>query len=442
MKKISFIFLSVCFSCNLYAQQLRDITRDSIVKILQATLPETYSFSVYAQTDRSVYYAGETIYWKLYLINRWQTGKWLQKPSLSATLFNQQDSLIQEVKISDLTDYNNTFMKLPDSLHTGFYTFAILKESSESDRILYQKTLQIHPKRDYNIRSTEDYEVKFYPEGGKLLGGTACRVAFRTENAKKQPVDISGHLQNIYGDTCAFLSGSHGGIGSFSFVPRTGVDYFLVCRNTENLQKICPLPKVQPTGETLTAGWKKDVLIVSRKTGKDVDRKAVRYLSVCSEQELLYWNKWNPDKECFFFQQAQLPDGLLRLVLYDDSLHVVSKRFVFSEKGKSLAHTTVHLDKRDLTGPVKQLSGDIKVTDQTGKPLECDLSISITTSSDSSEYKLDGSLWRTCCLPTKGWNFNPSLFSYMGEEGTLSACSLDDLMLTFEPDQEKTLRHT
>ncbi|MBP3518564.1 MAG: TonB-dependent receptor plug domain-containing protein [Parabacteroides sp.] len=437
MGKIPFVILSACFTCYLYAQQATEITRDSIVKVLQATFPEPQSFAVYAHTDRSVYYAGETICWKLYPVDRGQDGKQESFPTLFAVLSDRQDSRVQTIKISDRINDNDTFLKLPDTIQAGFYTFALLTDTFSMDKALFRKELQILPKGDGVFPTVEDYEVEFYPEGGKLLGGTACRVAFRAENSRKQPVAISGHIQNLYGDTCARLSSSSGGIGSFSFVPQTGMDYFLVCQNADRLPKTCPLPKVEATGEALAAGWKKDLLIVSRKTGGDVDRKAIRYLSVCSEQALLFWNQWDPDKEYFFFRQAQLPDGPLQLVLYDESLRIVSQRSVFSGADKKLAHTTVQVEKQSLAGPVKRLSGQIKVTDRSGKPLACNLSVSIIAFPDSSGYTPDGSLWRTCCLPATGWDFSPSLFTYMGNEGTLSTQALDDLMLTLKPGQPK-----
>ena len=61
--------------------------------------------------------------------------------------------------------------------------------------------------------------LQFFPEGGNLIQGLPCVVAFKATNEQGEGVDVSGKILNDQNDEIADLTTVHGGMGYFSFLP-------------------------------------------------------------------------------------------------------------------------------------------------------------------------------------------------------------------------------
>jgi hypothetical protein len=118
-------------------------------------------------------------------------------------------------------------------------------------------TVKIHPRKDgRNIKVTfntyskwfaiPDFSntiaVSFHPEGGYIIPGEACKVAFKAIDATGRGVDVSGVVTNSKGEKVADIADSHYGMGYFYLVAQEDETY-----QAKIGEKVYDLP--QPTSQ-------------------------------------------------------------------------------------------------------------------------------------------------------------------------------------------------
>lgn len=75
---------------------------------------------------------------------------------------------------------------------------------------------------EYPVDKTD---VRFYPEGGWLIAGERCTVAFKATDESGRGVNASGVLRDELGAETARFQTSHCGMGTLSFMPEDGKTY-------------------------------------------------------------------------------------------------------------------------------------------------------------------------------------------------------------------------
>ncbi|MDE6552315.1 MAG: hypothetical protein K2K98_05060 [Muribaculaceae bacterium] len=75
-----------------------------------------------------------------------------------------------------------------------------------------------------NIDET-DIKLAFYPEGGWLIEGVPCKVAFKATDYKDKGVELSGFIYEKDGNRIADFKTTHNGMGCVSFIPESGKTY-------------------------------------------------------------------------------------------------------------------------------------------------------------------------------------------------------------------------
>ena len=94
-------------------------------------------------------------------------------------------------------------------------------------RPIADKSAAIAPDKSNRSDKPEKVEVEFFPEGGDLAEGLESRVYFASRDAHGKPVQLKGEVVDDRGAEVAECEALHGGMGSFSFVPRAGRSYRL-----------------------------------------------------------------------------------------------------------------------------------------------------------------------------------------------------------------------
>ncbi|TWR24806.1 hypothetical protein FPZ43_18085 [Mucilaginibacter pallidiroseus] len=87
------------------------------------------------------------------------------------------------------------------------------------------------------------------PEGGHLVYGLPCRVAFKAVDSNGAPANVSGVLMNKGRVMKAFKS-YHAGMGVFDFTPSKGENYDVKVLGY-NDSALFLLPKIEDKGMTL-----------------------------------------------------------------------------------------------------------------------------------------------------------------------------------------------
>ena len=73
----------------------------------------------------------------------------------------------------------------------------------------------------------EEYDVTFYPEGGYLLNGLECRVAFKAMGRTGNAATISLDVVDEAGEIITSTRTLHEGMGTFMLTPEIGKTYLV-----------------------------------------------------------------------------------------------------------------------------------------------------------------------------------------------------------------------
>lgn len=272
----------------------------------------------------------------------------------------------------------------------------------------------------------EDFDVTFYPEGGYLLAGAPCRVAFKALGSSGHARNIRLEVQDPSGQPVAVGQSLHEGMGLFSFVPQAGQEYKVVCFTDNEEQKTFSLGKADTKAQYgLRVDAQKDnfkvtVLVAPGAASQPLQlvahvRGVVFYTAPCKEAN-----------QSLLFAKGDIPAGVVQFLLLDQNGNVLSERLAFSGNQPDA------ICKVDLAGfsaqPRAHTNIGVTLTDAAQKPLKGSYSLAVTDASyvpaDSCQSILTYLLLTS---ELKGTIADPG-FYFAGTSA--SRLSLDLLMMT------------
>ena len=272
-----------------------------------------------------------------------------------------------------------------------------------------------------------DFDISFYPEGGNLLPGVYCRVAFKALMSDGRPANVSGVVYDQTGKEVDSIKSHYLGMGSFMVCPKEGTTYYAICTNDQQQSKRFDLPTVLKTGYTLSAGIVKDNLYMSVLQSVPEEWSDTLYLLAHTRGEVHMVEECDANRKIFQFSQKMFPSGVLHLVLFDKRLNPVSERLVFINNDDGAQVECETTPKRYTARSL--VENRVVLTGEDGSPLSGSFSVSVT---DDSAVPLDSTanilthLLLTSDL--RGRIENPA--AYFSKEPSTATRSLDLLMLT------------
>jgi len=404
MKRLSLIFLTISILVDAQEKMTLDAVQDSLSKLL-ALYPQE---KIHLHTDRTRYVPGEKIWFKAYLVDAFTH----QSPTLSnyvyVELINSADSLVHRVMVS----YDNKIedngrmplilyrddningkgrMKLlhghlflSDVIPEGEYTIRAYTRYMENlgDDYFFKKNIRIEnlkaEAKPVKRQPRADYDVSFFPEGGYLTEGVVSRVSFKALNRQGASENITGEVVDKTGTLIAEVKTVFAGMGSFSFIPQEGNDYFLLCKNGLGQEKRFKLPLARKTCSVKTSSLNKRHLIQVIHSPELPE--TLHYLLVHCKGEVFYFSEWNPRSEGISFSNEQLPSGVVQVLLLDEQMNPVSERLIFN-RNNDQAQLVFSSDKPYYQKREK-ITAEIHVTDSEGNPLAGHVSVAVTDDRD------------------------------------------------------------
>ena len=306
----------------------------------------------------------------------------------------------------------------------AYFSFRLPQESRE-------RVLSVETKKGGKLISVpyqnEDYEVSFYPEGGYLLEGVSCAVAFKALNSHGQPEKVTGHIVDNEGHVYAKVETSHDGMGLFLLTSRDENKYYAVCTNEKGSEKRFELPAAHKGAYSLSTGIAGDKLYISVNQSADIQEQKPLFLLLHTRGIVHYASPWDPDYNIISFNTEKFPSGVMQIILLDENMNPLSERLVFCLNNDQ-AQVAFNTDHRSYEAR-QAVNASVKMTDNGGTPLEGSFSVSVT---DDNDIKPDStSTILTDLLLTselKGYINNPSY--YFQGNGQEVKDALDLLMMT------------
>lgn len=331
LKLICFITLLI----PLYSLS-QEITQQSVksnLEVLGANFPQE---KIYIQFDKPAYTAGETIWFKAYLMSG--TDPSVISANFYCDIADADGNVLKHIVLPVVESSAKGSFDIPSGytdkkLHVKAYTRWMLNFDSA---FLYDRDIPVvalKPGYQKSAASVAKPFVQFFPEGGDCISGISNKIAFKAVSGSGRPCTITGTIVNSKGQNVAEIKCIHDGMGFFYLEPKTGETYTAKWKDESGTSYQTPLPAVRKEGATL------EVRVLPGSRGFLVKRSdnaspvfTQLHLVATMQQQLVYMASIeleNTQMTGGAIPVSQLPSGILQLTLFDSNWMAVAERITF-----------------------------------------------------------------------------------------------------------------
>lgn len=261
MKKLCFLFLVYLFAMPSFAQTGGVFTENLASKIKRFTSSHEIE-KAYLQFDKLCYAAGDTIFFKSYVVAGNQHMLSNISGILHVDLINPASHISQSLQIQLTKGLGWGDFVLPDTLRAGNYHIRAytkwMQNSNYTD--IFDETILIGNLKSTaavyenaaNNNTANQADVQFFPEGGTLITDLRSNIGFKAIGTDGLGIDVKGIIIDNNSKPIAQFASSHLGMGSFSFVPEKGKTYRAKYKLKDSVEHIENLPLPAPEGMVLS----------------------------------------------------------------------------------------------------------------------------------------------------------------------------------------------
>ena len=364
---------------------------------------------VYLHFDNTSYYSGETIWFKAFVVNA-TTLQRAQSKVLYVDLISPTGELLKQQKLKiEAGQADGSFSLLDSKVSQAFekrgiigypsgfyevraYTNYMLNFNPETlfSRVLavYEKpqqegnyydenpTIKKHKRESWELRPKTEKPDKincsFYPEGGHIIMGKPCRVAFKVTDDTGFGVDATGVLRNN-GQTFSTL---HDGMGCFTIIPQ---DY----RNQVEITvgdktRTFELPRPEETGCALTVDpCGKDSIKLKVDCTEDLTDSSLGMTLTC-RGELVDFCTIDIDLPVEkTISLCNVPEGVCRIHIFDSSGNIYASRSIYHHNLNYKAPVLEVTPDRKHYSPFEKVTLSFNLKDEQGNPLQNNFCFSV-----------------------------------------------------------------
>lgn len=314
---------------------------------------------IHIHFDKSMYNKGETIWFKAYVMS----GTYLSDYSKNFYVdwFDEKGSLLSHTTSPMFESSARGQYNIPEKytgrfIHAKAYTNWMLNFDTA---FLYNKDIRVDQPTAIKARPVAEKQVttiRFFPEGGDMVGGVTQRVAFLATNQYGTPVKVTGALKNSKNELIDSFSSIHDGMGSFSFYVFSGETYTAAWVDEYGASHTSNLPATGKAGATIRLKQLngKTIFIISRSEDAAGNFKIFNTIAHMNQQ-VIYRSRINLSSTASGSGEIptnELPTGILQVTLFDINWVPIAERVVFVNNNDYRFEPTVKiielgLNKRD-----------------------------------------------------------------------------------------------
>jgi hypothetical protein len=415
------------------------INDDDLLKQLVSKLEkyhQTYpEEKAYLHTDKPYYVAGETLWFKAYLVealtNRPDT---VSVPLYVDLIDNLAGKIIDRRTIKLTGGFGYGDFVLSDSLQAGTYRLRAYTNWMRNldENLFYTKDFQVYSTSQQQITEKLNAQIidfNFFAEGGNLIAGFDSRLAFKATDVTGKGLDVSGEIISSSGDTIQAFKSEHLGMGFITFKPETGKSYQAVVKYQNIYTKTFDLPEVKPQGISMivdNTSNKNNVRIILNSNVPDNEMLIIGQ----SKGTAFYAGRIPADKKNAFLSipKDKFPPGVAQFTVFDQQLRPHCERVVFIQPNQELVFN-LKTDKPIYKTREKTIL-DIEVKDNAGNPVEGNFSLSVSDENQIKGMDEAENIMTNILLSSdlKGSIENPAY--YFDKTKLNAAYHLDILMMT------------
>ena len=364
---------------------------------------------VYLQFDNTSYYSGETIWFKAFVVNASSLGQ-AQSKVLYVDLISPTGVLLKQQKLKiENGQADGSFSLLDGAVSqarikrgmigypSGFYevrayTNYMLNFSEETvfSRVfaVYEKpqqeggyytenpTIKQHKRESWEIRPKTEKPGKincsFYPEGGHIIIGKPCRIAFKVTDDTGFGVDATGILQ---GSDLTF-STVHDGMGWFTFTPQ---DYRNQVEITvDDHSHTFELPSPEQTGCALSVyPCGTDSIMLKLDCSAGLEFTSLGMTLTCRGELLDFCTLDISYPTQKTISMADAPEGVCRIHIFDSTGHIYASRSIYHHSSQFNAPLLEVVPDKQLYAPFEKVVLTFSLKDGQGNPFSDSFCLSV-----------------------------------------------------------------
>lgn len=380
------IFIFVIIAGPVFSQSQHNVM-DGLVENLHS-LSANNRTSLYLQTNKGVFEAGEDLWFKAYSLDT----RFLEPSVLDSTIYVQlinrvTDSIVWKEKYKIENGFSDGHIFLDGSLDQGDY---IIKAYSKNSLLSNPKEFYAARKvkivgdinneiEDIGIKKTlkdsiSNIQFNLFPEGGYLINGIKSKVAFKAVNEKGIPLKISGTLYENDSPILEFKS-THAGMGGFDLVPDTSRIYDIRLDHPNATGPIhYDLSGIKDNGITLRLNSSDNENVVFNIAGNIGQQRVYLRTQIRGVVQMMATGILD-DTLDIKIPIRNFPQGICEATLFDEDLRPVAERLFYVNAYKKLNIST-ELSKKTYKTREKVIL-KIKTNDEDGNPVQAHLGASV-----------------------------------------------------------------
>ncbi len=288
---------------------------------------------IYLHYDKSTYAAGETVWFKVYMMQAIFPAEESKTVYVDWTDDNGKLLLHSLSPVIDGTSFGQ--FQIPQNytghfIHVKAYTKWMLNFDS---LFLYNKDLRVLsnvsklPAANHTIIS----ELTFFPEGGDAIEGVTNKIAFMANDQYGRPLQIKGVIKDNKGTLIDSLKIIHDGMGYFFIKPQHGETFSASWEDEKGDQHITKLPSVKDSGVSLRvtiSGTKRNFFISTAPASADI--KSLHIVGTMYQQPVFDITKELKDRLVEGIVPTEsLPSGILTITVFDEQWRPLAERITY-----------------------------------------------------------------------------------------------------------------
>ena len=348
-KTIALLLYCTLSSSKAFSQNNTNSATDTLIARFTRTLETDTREKISVHTDKWVYVAGETIWFKAYC--QYEISQKLSR--LSKTLFvdlvSDKDSVVNQLLLNNQRYMTSGRMALPENLPEGdywlrAYTNALLKKDagsvfvkhiyilnpSNSNSILLKTDAA---KKAGDISNTVIPQITFYPEGGSIIEGTDQEVGFRATDTQGNPLSVSGNLTNDEDSVVATFTSNNKGLGKFNYFVESQVKYTVHIKdnNGHNLTIALPSSPANAARISITKQTDTSITLLVALGDELFKEEAPTTIMGFNKDKLIYAASGKGMYQVDV-SKRNLPEGESYFLLFNQQQQIISERAFYCYK--------------------------------------------------------------------------------------------------------------
>jgi hypothetical protein len=288
---------------------------------------------IYLHYDKPAYAAGETIWFKVYMMKTIFPAESSKTVYIDWTDPNGKLLLHTISPVQDGTAYGQ--FDIPENykgqyIHARAYTKWMLNFDSS---FLYNKDLKVlSDSTRFLSKTVIKPELVLFPEGGNFIAGVNNKIAFKANDQYGRPVNIKGEIKRANGEVVEPLKVLHDGMGYFYIIPKDGEKFTAYWQDEKGVQHKTELPEVKSLGASMqiaVSGTRRNFLVsVSPESASAI--KTVHIVGTEYQQPVFNITKdVNAGLVGGVIPTESLPTGILTITVFDNDWKPLAERITF-----------------------------------------------------------------------------------------------------------------